>query len=40
MTVAGSAKLGFLIELVTTVVCKRPQQQQAPPVTKPPAMAA
>jgi hypothetical protein len=38
-TLVGSLIFGFLIELFTTVVFKRPQQQ-APSVTKPPAMAA
>ena len=39
-TMVGSLIFGFLIELFTTVVFKRPQQQEAPSVTKPPAMAA
>ncbi len=36
----GSVAFGFLIDLFTTVVFKRPQQERAPSVTKPPAMAA
>jgi hypothetical protein len=39
-TLVGSLIFGFLIELFTTVVFKRPQQQKAPAATKPPAMAA